>query len=134
MFTCGLFDLLKSFNDLIAIVGGRVFAVVLPENATLPAMTYQVVGGSSEPTFDTSGLQKVRVQFDFFADSKTGSYKAAAGARDALRKLLNGYTGTLSDGTVVQNADLIQNIDFFEEYPRQFRCMSEFYFYFTFNA
>jgi hypothetical protein len=129
-FQSGLFALLRADAGVMAVVSERIFPVLLPENATLPALTYHVVGGSSAPTFATSGMQKVRIQFDCFARS----YLDADRARDALRQSLYGYRGTLADGTFLQNAELIQSVDFFDNDPRQFRCMSEFYFYFTFSS
>ena len=129
MFVEGLYNLLAGDPGLNALVNGRISGLQLQSDC-VPALTYQIVGGSSDPTFTTSGLQKVRVQFDAFA----ASYIAAAQVRDAVRILLNGYQGALSDGTFIQNADLIQNIDFFENDARQYRCASEFYFYFTFSS
>jgi hypothetical protein len=38
----------------------------------------------------------------------------------------------LSDGTVLQNTTLLNpGIDFFEDEPRQFRCLCEFYLFFA---
>lgn len=94
-------------------------------------MSYQTVSGISNPTFDTSGWQKVRIQFDAFGETRT----QAANALDLLRQLLNGYRGVLNSGLFIQKAQLInpEPIDFsIEEYPRDFRCMSEYYVYFTF--
>ncbi len=123
MIQAGIYSLLSADPGLSAIVADRITPVLLPEGSPLPAMTYMVVGSSSEPTFETSGMQKVRMQFDFHAEG----YTAAIGARDALRVLLDGYQGLLSDGTYLQNAQRIQDIDYFDDGPRQFRCSSEYY-------
>jgi hypothetical protein len=50
--------------------------------------------------------------------------------------LLNGYQGTLADGTVIQNVDLVnaEGLDSFDYELLQYRRMIEFYFYFTFNS
>jgi hypothetical protein len=126
----GIYALLKADDGVAAVVGGRIFPVLLPENATLPAMTYQIIGGTSDPTFETSGPQRVRIQFDVFA----AKYIDADSGREAIRKVLNGFVGSLADGTYLQNANLIQGTDYFLEYPRSFRCMSEFYLYFNFSS
>jgi|SRR5450756_2474374 len=128
MLSEGITALLKGDPAVSGMVGGRVFPVTTPPAVTLPAVTYHVVGGSSDPGLSTSGMQKVRVQFDVFSES----YKAASAVREAIRRLLNGYIGQLGDGTFLLNVELIQGIDFFEQDPREFRCMSEFYFYFNF--
>jgi hypothetical protein len=127
----GIFELLKADAGVSAVVGGRIFPVLLPEGPTLPAITYQRVGGTSDPTFDSSGYQRLRIQFDVFG----AKYKDADAGREAIREALNGASEiTLSDGTVLDNANLIQSADYFMEYPRSFRCMSEYYLYFTFSS
>jgi len=130
MILTGLFALITTASAWQALAAERLSPVTLPEIPTLPAATYQIVGGSSEPTFQTSGMQKLRVQFDHYGNT----YSDANGLREATRVLLNGYSGTLSDGTVLQKADLIQSVDYFENDARQYRCMSEFYLWFDFSS
>lgn len=129
----GLYSLLRGNAGLAAIIGDRITPVLLPEGQQLPAMTYQVVGGTSSPTFESAGMQKLRIQFDFFADAENGSFDDAMNARDAHRQLLNGYTGSLTDGTYLQRATLIQYIDHFDNDARQYRCSAEYYLWFVFN-
>jgi hypothetical protein len=124
----GIYSLLTANAGLSALIGTRVYPIMLPEAPTLPAIRFQYVGGSSEPTFDTSGMQKLRVQFDCMG--------ADPDSADAVRTAmygLNGYSGLLSDGTLLQNFDLLgPGIDFFDSDARQFRCMVEFYLWFNF--
>lgn len=124
----GIYSLLTANVGLSALIGARVYPIVLPEAPTLPAIRYQFAGGASEPTFETSGMQRLRVQFDCFGADPD----SADATRSALINALNGYQGLLSDGTYLQNADLIQSVDFFENDARQYRCMVEFYLYFNF--
>lgn len=124
----GIFALLSGESTISALVADRIYPLLLPEGVALPAITFQEIGGVSLPTFETSGMQKPRFQFDVFGNT----YEDANACRLALRKFLNGYHGTLVDGTYLQKVDLIQQSDTFEEYPRQFRCMSEFYLSFDF--
>jgi hypothetical protein len=126
MMTTGLLALLSNNPDLS---GVGIRPVMLPSGFPMPAMTYQIVGGSSYPTLDGDGLQKVRMQFDCYGNS----YLDATNLREKVRKFLNGFSGQLSDGTFLQFADLIQSIDFpFDSDPRQFRCGIEFYLWFCF--
>lgn len=130
MIQIGIFSLLTGFPGVAALVGTRVIPVTLPEPPILPALTYQFAGGSSQPTFETSGMQKQRVQFDCWGQS----YDDAASLRAALIAALNGYQGALSDGTYLQNAELLQSMDFFENEARQYRCMVEFYLWYDFPS
>jgi hypothetical protein len=129
MFEAGLYSLLAGEATISALVGTRVTPVRLPIGSPMPALTYRIIGGASEPTFESSGMQRVRVQFDAFGDTHLN----AAALRDAVRKFLNGFRGPLSDGTVVQSFDLIQSMDYDEQYSREFRCMVEMYAYFVFS-
>lgn len=126
----GIFALLSGESTISAVVADRIYPLLLPEGVALPAITFQAAGGRSMPTLATSGMQQPRIQIDVFG----ATYEDADAGRLALRKFLNGYQGTLADGTYLQNVDLIQQSDTYEEYPRQFRCMLEFYFYFDFSS
>ena len=124
----GLYSLLSADATISAMVGDRISPVLLPEGSPMPAMTYQVTRGSGDPTFDTSGLIKLYMQFDCFGTD----YSDAAQLRKALVMLLNGYQGVLSDGTDLQLAQFQQPIDYYEKDVRQYRCAVEFFFLFDF--
>jgi len=125
----GLFSLLSGFSGITALAGTRFYPITVPENPTLPAIRYLYVGGSSDPTFETSGLQKLRIQFDCLGATADD----ADALRTALIQALNGYRGALSDGTYLQLADLLgPGTDFFDNDARQYRCIVEFYLYFDF--
>lgn len=129
MILTGLFNLITTTTAWEALAATRLYPVTLPEIPTLPAATYHVIGGTSDPTFETSGMQKLRIQFDHYGNT----YADANTLREATRVLLNGFVGALSDGTYLEDAQLIQSVDFFENDARQYRCMSEFYLYFNFT-
>lgn len=127
-----LYPLLSNDAGLAAATGGRIFKVSPDVGACLPSLVYFSAGGAGEPTFDTPGMQRARLQFDGLGQTRG----EAAAVLNALRILLNGFTGTLDGGLRIQNALLInpEPIDVsFEEYARDFRCYSEYYFWFTFN-
>jgi uncharacterized protein DUF3168 len=128
MLSTGLYALLAGEATIAAIVGDRIEPIELSINQTMPALTYKFIGGSSEPTLDSDGWQRQRVEFRSFGDT----HFPADALREALRRFLNGFQGTLSDGTVLQNVQLIQSQDGFEQYSREFGLLSEYYFYFTF--
>lgn len=122
----GIYSLLRNDAGVAALAGTRVFPVLLPESPTLPALTYQVVGGSSDQTFETSGYQRLRVQLDCWGES----YADAVTLRAAVSKAVDGYQGPLSDGTFLLDAQTLQTADFFEQEARQYRAMLEVYLYF----
>jgi hypothetical protein len=128
MISTGLFSLLSTAAPITALVDTRIYPVRLPTKPTLPAITYQSAGGAGEQTLNTSGFQRRRYQFDFYGLV----YLDAEAVRDALVAFLNGYQGLLSDGTLLQNAEYLQPIDFDQQEALQYRCAVEFYLYFDF--
>lgn len=130
MVLAGIVALLTEYGwPLNEKVGNRIYPVLLPEKTAMPAVSYQIVSWTSEPGFQTAGMQKVRVQFDCFGDT----YKQATNVREDMIKLLVGMQGeNLDDGHFLQNTELVQSIDFYEQDARQFRCALELKFLFTF--
>jgi hypothetical protein len=120
----GIFSLLSTDSGVSSLAGTRIYPIELPEGATLPALVYKDVGGSSSPTLSTSGAQRLRLELDAYGNS----FADAANLRKAVITALNGFQGVLSDGTNLLTADLINpGLSFFDDEPRQFRCMAEFY-------
>lgn len=114
-------------SGLQEITANRLYPELLPEPPVLPAMTYRIASGRSFPGLDTSGPQKLRVQFDCYGET----YKAAKDLREALRQLLNGFSGRLPNGSLVGSILWVGPLDGFAQYPRQFRCGCEFYLLFS---
>jgi hypothetical protein len=100
----GLVDLISSNPDFTDTTSG-LYPMLLPEGTSL-GTTWRVVGGSSDPTFTTSGPQRLRIEFDCYATS----YAAADALRSVIRTILDGYQGLLSDGTFLQNCIFIVSV------------------------
>lgn len=130
MIQIGLYNLLVNDPGLSALIADRITPVMLPEDPTLPALTYLDISLVSEPTFESSGMQRMRVQFDSHAEG----YQQSIAVQDALRLCLDGYQGLLSDGTFLQNAQRISAMSAYDDVPRQFRAVSEYYLFFTLTS
>lgn len=128
MIESDLFTLLTHDAAIAALVASRVYPVQLAEDAALPALSYQIVSAVGEPTMETSGLQRWRLQLDCWGDT----YADASTLRQQVALLLDGYQGDLASGVRLQNAQAMQRIDFFDDMPRVYRCMIEFYLWFDF--
>lgn len=131
MIEVGLVALLQADADMAALVGTRIYPVLLPPNqgqdGVYPALTYQLAGGKSDPSYDTSGLITLRMQFDAWGDK----YSDASITRKTLVQVLNGYRGALPDGTFLEDAQYIQPMDYFVDKLLLYRCAVEFYLRFT---
>jgi hypothetical protein len=96
-------DGLQAYADQIhtvaAQVQGRVYENELPRGYRLPAIAVHQYGGAQD--YDFSGpisINEDQVQLDCYGQDSL-SCRATA---EAARKLLENFTGTLPDGTVVQ--------------------------------
>jgi hypothetical protein len=74
-------------------------------------------------------MQRDRYQFDVYAETKA----VATTLRDAVRQVLNGYNGVLSDGTFLQNAWLINKMSSYSDDPRIYKSTMEFYVLYNFS-
>lgn len=129
MIETGIFNLLSNEPSITDLVGTRIYPLLLPTNGTFPAVTYQIVGGNSTPTLDTTGSQKIRLQIDCWSDT----YLSAATVRAAVTRFLTNQVATLSDGTFASFL-LISPIDFYASGDELFRCGVEFYAIFNFPS
>jgi hypothetical protein len=120
----GLYSLLSGSAELTAIIGNRITPAVLPKNPTFPAITFQQISDRTTVNLDGSATNVVRIEIDCWAQT----YLAAAQAQKALHDLLDGYTGTLSDGTVVKYTGSMQGPDIFEHDSLLFRTSVDFFF------
>jgi hypothetical protein len=125
-----LFNLFSANEVITALVGKRISPEPLQEMLTLPAITFRQIVTVSDPTFETSGLQRLRLQVDFWGRTNAQAFALC----QAFRQQFNGYQGGLSDETYVQNFSLISTTDLFEEELLQFRWISEYYLYFNFSS
>ena len=82
-------------EGIIASDGVLAYPVMLPQGVK-QGLTYMRAGGSSAPTLNTSGMQRMRLQVDCFAQS----HLEADALRSQLISGLDGFRGTLIDGTV----------------------------------
>lgn len=75
----------------------RVYPLVIPERAELPAATYQLISGNhKEHVAGSSGVARPRVQITSWARS----YREAEALRDAIRQAIQGQHW-VADGTTV---------------------------------
>jgi hypothetical protein len=87
MVETAIFTVLSTSSAVSALAGTRVYPAVLPKDPTLPAVVYKFVGGSNQPTMDTPGKQRARLQLDCFGET----YSDAITLRKAVVQTLAGY-------------------------------------------
>lgn len=129
----GLKDLLCNDPVVGPLVGGsaspftpgtRVQSFLLQPGSSFPAIVYFVVATSPLTSMDgVNALQMKRFQIDCLSKKSPVEAKTLA---QAVHALLDGFRGTLSEGTYVQSCLPNQDIDTFDYDPQTFRVMCDF--------
>ena len=88
-----IYSILSTDLDIIALVGTRIYPLVLPQDATLPAITYARVSTERESAFVTDpGLSTARIQVDIWGISALSVMAVSEEVRSALHR----YRGTIA--------------------------------------
>ena len=91
---------------LTAVVGERIYCPRLPENTTLPAISFFTRGGTSTPYIP--GLPEPSVQFDCWAEEYTGAISSASvRAREVYRALYDVLQGIQREVVMVGGINYI---------------------------
>lgn len=107
MIESGIFTLLSTDANIAAILGTSrsdktkgVFPNIAPDEVVLPYLVYQEIHRESFITYGgVNRFQGKRLQFSCFGSTYLGAKTLAKAVKDVL----DGYTGTLSDGTFIGN-------------------------------
>jgi hypothetical protein len=95
----------------------------LPKDAQLPNWTYLDVSNPSDYTLQGAvELSGMRMQVDCYGQTAAQAITLAK----AIDRVLSGYLGTLSDGTVVQGCFRTNRLSFFDDNARNYRRMLEY--------
>jgi len=109
-------------DPLIALVGARIYCPRIPENGTLPAVTYSSRGGSATPYIPD--MPNPSVQFDCWAADPIDAREVYRKLYDALQGIQNVAVGSnyiLSAIEEGQGQDLVDM-----EIPNYFRTLTFF--------
>lgn len=118
MLEAGLHSLITGDASFSAQCADRLYPLILPEGVDTPAVTYHRITTTRKRLLDgdadrTSSL----MQFDVWSTS----YAATKQVADILLNLLEGFTGTLPDGTELLSSELSSCHDLYESEARLYR-------------
>lgn len=100
----GLVAYLAANEGVAALVGTRIYPLVVPQDAALPALAYQRISSPREHVHTgASGLVRARIQ----VTNVGGTYSAAKALAETVRVAMDGYSGAM--GTVAVGAALLMN-------------------------
>lgn len=119
-----LFSRVTTYAGFAALCGTRVYPIVLPQNPTLPAVTFQRISAVREQIFGGSaGLAHPRFQFTVWAST----YASSRDVAEQLRLALDGYYGLMGGaGGVQADATLVGEQEFFDPETGWYQTMMDF--------
>jgi hypothetical protein len=81
-----IFTILTTDPAVSAVIASRCFPVVLPQNVTLPAVSYQRISGGQENSLKgSSNLENPRIQVDVWGTTYSAVKDLAAKVMAAMR-------------------------------------------------
>ena len=80
----GLFTALSTAPEVTGVVGTRIYPVLIPQHAILPALVYKRIGTLVTDLLAETGLLTIRMELTYWG----GEYLAMKRAAKALRTLL----------------------------------------------
>ena len=119
-----LFALLSNDSTLGGYVGTRIYPLVVPQSASMPAITYQQVGGvRDEVMTGPTGLIESRFQINCWAET----YAETRVISNAVRKVLDGF-GVIGKVTIqaifcVGEGDMIETAPGADTLKRYGKCL-----------
>lgn len=82
-----IFTRLSTYAGLIALTSTRIYPIILPQNPTLPAVTYQRTDGPRESALGAEmGLAHPGIQIDSWGKTYASAKAVATQARAALQR------------------------------------------------
>jgi hypothetical protein len=96
VFEAGLFTYLSGYAGLAALVGTRIYPLLLPQDPTLPAVTYQRISTPRLFAFEHSFLPHATFQFDCWASD----FSDAKDVAEQVRLAMDVYRGAMGAETV----------------------------------
>ena len=98
-----LYSILTADPGVSALVGLRVYPLVVPQEVDLPAIAYQTISGRPDYTLEPPGgrvmLNRARIQLT----CQGSTYAEAKGLALAVRSALSGYKSAPIDAIFVEN-------------------------------
>ncbi len=109
-----LLAVLEANAGVSALVGARIYPMVLPQRVTLPAIRYQVISTIPQPTHNgPSGLRQYRLQLSVHA----ATYSSAQAVAEALYTALDGKKAIFGSGT---SCTVVNDVSDYEETSGQY--------------
>lgn len=123
--------MLKEFREQVlatANIGDRMYPDTLPQQPTLPAISYQVISETRRATMrGPDDLSRVRVQVDCWANTSIEAHAVA----DSVRAALDGFKGPMGSASPIEAAAVgifaVNAFSSYEPEARIYRVSRDFF-------
>ena len=89
-----LYNRLKNFSGLTALVAHRIYPILLPQDSKWPALCYQRVSTTRESVMGAdTGDARARIQISIYGKRYADDNTSAYAVRDQVRAALQRYNG-----------------------------------------
>jgi hypothetical protein len=107
-----VYSRLSGFAGLTALVSTRIYPLRLPQDTTLPAVTFTRLSASRLSAMGSDpGLVRARVQYDAWTEG-SGAFDGARAIAEQIRAALQRWRTT--SGTIVQDSFLESEVELYE--------------------
>ena len=119
----GLYAHLSADSNIVAVVSDRIYPAKLPQDPTLPALSYKRISGVTlERQNGPACVDIVRIQIDCWAKV----YEDAKNLAKLVRARLEAYQGLMGSIQVQACRVLEDSMDDWDDVPDDYRVTSEF--------
>ena len=119
----GLHALILADTATQSLIAGRLYPVIWPDVPTFPLCTFQRASTSTQSVLSGPlSLQTCRVQYDAWSQR----YSDVKALFAAIDNVLNGYAGTLPNGTRVVDITLDSSLDLYDSVALAHRVSSDY--------
>lgn len=119
MIDADFFTWLKAQSGITSLTTtSRIYALILPQSPSYPALTYTLNDGERDRSFEGDGtLVPTEAQVDCWADTYGGARALLAAFIAAIKN----YSGTMGASTAVSQTILGEDINVYEEQVEAYR-------------
>lgn len=104
-----IYSYISTYPGLTALVGNRIYPLVIPQNPTYPAVAYSRVSRVYEKDLSGTAWNQSRMQFSVYARK----YSDAKAVVEQIRAAFRDYRGKIN-GIDVMLADISNEVDLYE--------------------
>jgi len=105
-------DYLEGSTGIGDLIANRIYPIKLPQNSTLPAMTYRVISGMEHHDIDVA---YPRFQFDCWGESYSDARSLADEVKEAFQRMKSVIGGTsgkaMIQGVILNDIDMSYDMD-----------------------